>query len=185
MYFLEILLIALGLSMDSFAVSVSNGIRIKSYKFNLALKNALFFAAFQGAMPIIGYTIGLGFKNIITSFDHWIAFGLLALIGVKMIYESVKGDNNKAILNVQNNKILIMQSIATSIDALIVGTSLAFLNFPILTSSLIIGIVTLIFSFFGVVAGKKCGCVLKDKAEIIGGLILITIGIKILLEHLS
>lgn len=184
MIFLELILIALGLAMDSFAVSIANGIQLKNVRLKHALRISLHFGIFQAVMPIIGWVIGIGLKSLISYIDHWIVFGLLGLIGLHMIYEAFrKKDSNKGTF-LLDNKFLIIQSFATSIDAFIVGTSLAFLGFPIISSAIIIGIITFTLSFCGVFIGNRCGTILKNKAEIIGGIILIGIGSKILLEHL-
>lgn len=184
MYLLEIMLISIGLAMDAFAVSIANGIRSKEIKITYPLRIASSFGLFQALMPLIGWLIGTGFKSLISSVDHWIAFLLLAAIGLKMLYESFKivKEGKNSLLK---NKVLFIQSIATSIDALIVGTGLAFLDFPILTSCILIGVITFLFSFTGVYVGRKFGATLESKAEIVGGIILIGIGLKILIEHLT
>lgn len=185
MNYLSTFFIAVGLAMDAFAVSVSNGITIKKLKFSHAFKFGFFFGAFQFFMPIMGWFFASKFSEQIKAFDHWIAFILLFLIGFNMIIESFKTENNiydnENILSLKN---IIILSIATSIDALAVGISFAFFRINIYISSIIIGIVAFIFSFFGVIIGKKIGKYLNKNAERIGGIILITIGLKILLEHL-
>lgn len=197
---ISITLIAIGLSMDAFAVSVSNGIIIKDLKFGHALKVGLYFGVFQALMPLAGWLAGFQFKEYITSIDHWIAFILLAFIGGKMIREayadncevSGSGDGvcEVAISNqeeVQENPLrmgrLLVLAVATSIDALAVGISFAFLKVSILWTASIIGLITFVICVAGVYVGKKFGCLFQKKAEIIGGLILIFIGLKILLEH--
>jgi len=183
MFLIETIFIGIGLAMDAFAVSIANGIKTKKIKIKYPLKIAISFGFFQAFMPLIGWLIGTGFKSLISSVDHWVAFILLGIIGAKMIYESFKIEDEKQ-PSLLKNRVLLIQSVATSIDALIVGTSLAFLNFPIIISVIIIGIITFIFSFCGVYVGKKFGSFLKSKAEIAGGLILIGIGLKILFDHL-
>jgi len=182
---LTIVLIAFGLSMDAFAVSVTNGIMLKQVKLREPLKVGFFFGAFQAIMPLIGWLVGIKFQKYITSFDHWIAFLLLSFIGGKMLYESIKsGDKNEGEEDFSlENKTLLLLAIATSIDALVVGVSFAFLNVSIYESIFIIGIITFIICFIGVLIGKKCGALLKNNAEIIGGIVLIIIGLKILNEH--
>lgn len=177
-------LIGLGLSMDAFAVSVSNGINIKAEKFKNALEAGIFFGVFQAFMPLIGWAVGINLKSFISSFDHWVAFGLLALIGLKMIHESSKLKRIKNKTNLFGIKVLFMLAVATSLDALIIGVSFAFINVPIFTAAIIIGIITFTLSFIGVLMGNRFGAFFGKKAEIIGGLILILIGTKILLQHL-
>jgi putative Mn2+ efflux pump MntP len=184
MNFLSILLIATGLAMDAFAVSITSGITIRHLRIKHALKIALFFGFFQAIMPIIGWLSGISLRNIISGFDHWIAFGLLSIIGCKMIYESFKLKLNEEKIDSQNIYILFILSIATSIDALAVGLSLSFLKVAIILPAIIIGVVTFLLSFFGVYVGNKVGHFFERKIEMIAGLVLIGIGIKILVEHL-
>ncbi|MDD4835158.1 MAG: manganese efflux pump MntP family protein [Lutispora sp.] len=179
---LTIVIIALGLAMDAFAVSVSSGITIKDLKPRHGAKIAIYFGGFQALMPIVGWFLGIGFKNYIEKYDHWIAFVLLGFIGAKMLKESMDGDCQH-IPDPLKNKVLFMLAIATSIDAMAVGVSFAFLKTSIFSSSLIIGAITYVICFAGVYLGNKCGCVFKKKAEIAGGLILILMGFKILAEH--
>lgn len=176
-------LIGLGLSMDAFAVSVGSGINTKTEKFKNALRAGVFFGFFQAFMPLIGWFIGINLKSFISSFDHWVAFGLLVLIGLKMIHESSKLNRDKSRTNFSSIKVLFILAIATSIDALIIGVGFAFINIPILTAAIIIGIITFTLSFTGVFMGNRFGAVFGKKAEIIGGLILILIGTKILISH--
>jgi len=183
MNLLSILLIAVGLAMDAFAVSITCGLTLKKLKIKHAFAIALSFGFFQGVMPIIGWLAGVGFRNFISSIDHWIAFGLLIAIGVKMIYESFKLESS-----VKNRELswtfLLFLSIATSIDAFAVGLSFSFLKVEIITPSCIIGVVAFILSMTGVVVGKKIGHLFERKIEVFGGIILILIGVKILLTHL-
>jgi putative Mn2+ efflux pump MntP len=181
---LTILFIAFGLSMDAFAVSVTSGFTIKKLKVGHALKIAFSFGLFQAIMPIVGWAAGLGFRAFISGIDHWAAFGLLSIIGTKMIFESMKMDGDENKTDPLNIYTLLMLSVATSIDALAVGLSLSFLNIPILTPALMIGLVTFIFSYAGVYIGERFGHFFEKKIEAIGGLILIAIGIKILIEHM-
>ena len=179
--------IALGVSMDAFAVAITSGIIINKVKLKNALKIGFFFGFFQAMMPLIGWGAGIGFHRYIEKFDHWVAFALLAIIGGKMIYESLKededeGEKNKNPLQL---KVLLFLAIATSIDALAVGISFAFLEVPIASSALTIGIITFILSFLGVLIGKNSGQLLRGKAEIVGGVVLTFIGIKILFDHLN
>ncbi|MDP4188182.1 MAG: manganese efflux pump MntP family protein [Bacteroidota bacterium] len=185
MGFLSIFLIAVGLCFDSFAVSVSSGIVLNKIKFSDASKIAGSLAFFQATMPVLGWFAGYQVKDYIASFDHWIAFFLLLFLGVKMIYESLKSKDEPINFNPLDFKVLITLSIATSIDALLVGVSFAFLRINIAESAVIIGAVTFIISMVGILFGKKTGNKFGKKMEILGGLILIGIGVKILIEHLS
>lgn len=183
---LTLFLISISLSMDAFSVSITNGLCIKNIKLKDTIIIALFYGFFQFLMPLLGFFAASVFGNYIKSVDHWIAFILLFLIGIKMILEAKekkKKDckNKGTILQI---KTLIMQAIATSIDALAVGVGLGALKIPLLSSCLIIGIITFILCFFGVYIGKKAGDIFKGKAETLGGLILIGIGVKVLIEHL-
>ena len=171
--------------MDAFAVSITSGFTIKKLKIHNALKIAVSFGLFQAFMPIIGWSAGFHLKSFISSVDHWFAFGLLSIIGIKMIIESTEMKPNDKDVNPLNIYVLLILSIATSIDALAVGLSLSLLKVLIITPAIIIGIVTFLLSFIGVYIGNKFGHFFENKFEIIGGLILIGIGLKILVEHLS
>jgi putative Mn2+ efflux pump MntP len=179
-----ILVIAVGLSMDAFAVSVASGSVYKKLEIRHALLMALSFGAFQAIMPIAGWLGGLGFRRFIQDFDHWVAFALLAIIGLKMIYEAFAIKKVDKKLQSMNFLVLLTLSVATSIDALAVGITLSLLNGAIVTAVIIIGLVTFCFSYAGVQIGKNFGHFLESKIEIIGGLVLIGIGVKILIEHL-
>ena len=179
-----IIFIAFGLAMDAFAVSITSGITIKHLKINNALKIALFFGSFQAFMPLIGWLAGLSLRDFISGVDHWIAFGLLSFVGCKMIYESIKLESGEKKIKPLNAYILVMLSIATSIDALAVGVSFAFLKISIATPVIVIGAVTFLLSFLGVFIGNRFGHFFEKKIEVVGGLVLIGIGIKILIEHL-
>lgn len=170
--------------MDAFAVSITSGITIRHLRVKHALKIALFFGFFQAIMPVIGWLLGVSVRHAISGFDHWIAFGLLNIIGGKMIYESFKLQPNKEEIDPQNIYVLFLLSIATSIDALAIGLSLSFLKVAIIFPAIIIGIITFLLSFFGVHIGNKVGHFFEKKIEMIGGLVLIGIGFKILIEHL-
>ncbi|WP_394274209.1 manganese efflux pump MntP family protein [Peptoniphilus lacydonensis] len=180
----SVILIGVGLSMDAFAAAICKGLSIKKNFLEKSFIIALFFGIFQGLMPYIGYLLGSLFAEKLQSIDHWIAFVLLFIIGSNMIRESkdktCEIEDDK--LDIKN---LLMLSIATSIDALAVGISFAFLNINIGTAVFIIGITTFLISFIGVRVGRVFGVALKDKAEIVGGLILIFLGTKILVEHLG
>jgi len=178
-------LIGIGLAMDCFAVSITSGITIKNLRINNALQIALFFGSFQALMPVIGWFAGLGLRDFITGVDHWVAFGLLSLIGLKMIYESAKLESGKKEIDPLNIYVLSMLSIATSIDALAIGVSFAFLKISLVTSIIVIGTITFLLSFIGVFVGNRAGHFFENKIELAGGLILIGMGTKILIEHLA
>jgi putative Mn2+ efflux pump MntP len=177
-----ILLIAIGLAMDAFAVSMAHGMAIQNRKVATGLIMAVSFGAFQAFMPVLGWLAGLSFIELISGFDHWVAFGLLAFIGGKMIY-SARGskEEKEAKLTVP---ILLILSVATSIDALAVGLSFSLLRVSITIPVIAIGVVAFILSFAGFNFGNKLGKFFKRKVKVIGGIVLIAIGIKILLEHL-
>jgi len=185
MNYLEIILISIGLAMDCFAVSFSAG----ATQVKLTLKNALvlglFFGFFQAIMPLIGWAGGAVVVEKISHIDHWITFGILGFLGGKMIIEAIWGKEDEQKQNIMKLGTLLILSIATSIDALAVGFSFALANVNIWITILCIGIASFLFSLFGVYAGKKlCHFIKSSYAEILGGIILISIGIKILLEHL-
>ena len=182
MQYIEIIIIGIGLAMDAFAVSISSGASIKKMKLKHAFVIAAFFGGFQAIMPIIGWSGGIWFHSYIESFAHWIAFTLLLLIGLKMIHDSVKTDSEeqKEEINPQNIYLLFTLAIATSIDALAVGVTFSCLTYNIWEASAIIGIVTFIISLTGALLGKKIGHHFgESKVEVVGGLILIGIGVKI------
>ena len=189
MGFFELFFIGVGLSMDAFAVSICKGLSMRKINYAYSAVIALFFGGFQAVMPLIGWTVGKQFEKYITNFDHWIAFALLLIIGGKMAYEAIferqENNNNSEIAEKLNYKELFTLAVATSIDALAVGITFAFLKVNIWIAICIIGITTFILSFAGVLAGNKFGSIYKRKAEIAGGVVLILIGLKILLEHLG
>lgn len=177
--------IAVGLSMDALAVSVANGIMIKQLQVRHALRIAFSFGFFQAIMPLIGWAAGITFSGYIKGIDHWVAFALLVLVGCRMIWESVTSlKKDEAVRNCLHFPTLLILSIATSIDALAVGVSFAFLDITIWFPILLIGIITFVICFLGVILGNKLGSIFGNKLGIIGGLVLIGIGLKILLEHL-
>lgn len=181
---ITVLSIALGLSMDAFAVSVTSGITIKNLKIRHAAKIAFFFGFFQLIMPVAGWLAGLSLRNFISGLDHWLAFGLLGFVGGKMIWESFKmGPETENKPNPLDFAVLLMLSIATSIDALAVGLTFSFLNVSIAMPVLIIGLVTFLMSLAGVFIGERFGHIFENKIETAGGIILTGIGVKILLEH--
>lgn len=179
---IELLLISVGLAMDAFAVSVGKGITLKRVEPRHALTAGVWFGSFQGLMPLIGYYLGRSFAEYVASVDHWIAFGLLVLIGLNMIRETIWGDDEEQDSDFGVRTMLVM-AIATSIDALAVGVSMAFLNVNVWISAAVICIITLIISAVGVYLGSAFGTRLGSKAGIVGGVILIAIGIKIVVEH--
>lgn len=181
----SLIFLAIGLAMDAFAVSIALGLKVPvKDKWKTALKAGLFFGIAQGVMPLIGWILGNGFSKYIESIDHWVAFILLAIIGGKMIYEAIHPDEDEESEVDTGMKRMFILAIATSIDALAVGISFAFLNVNIINAVLIIGIITLVTSAIGVIIGKIFGDLFSGKAEIVGGVILILIGLKILVEHL-
>lgn len=193
MTIIELLLLAVGLSMDAFAVSIGNGLSMKKTSVKSALIIAASFGLFQALMPLAGYFLGSAFESFIKQWDHYIALIFLGFIGGKMIYDGIKelvcqkrGEHGAKSTPFQLSlgKLLI-QAIATSIDALIIGVSFAVLpNVNIWAAVCLIGVVTFVISFFGVFMGKKFGELLGSKAEIFGGLILVTIGVKVFIEHM-
>lgn len=183
MHFAELLLIAVGLSMDAFAVSVCKGLSVKELRPRHALLVGLYFGGFQFLMPVLGWLLGYRFEEMITSVDHWIAFVLLSLIGGNMIRESFFEDEE---LNDDFGvKTMLLLAVATSIDALAVGITFAFLSVKILPAAGLIGVTTFLLSVVGIYIGHAFGARYKAGAERVGGAILILIGLKILLEHLG
>lgn len=181
---IELFFIAVGLSMDAFAVSVCKGLAMPKCTFKKAAIVGLWFGGFQALMPAIGYILGAQFQEAIASIDHWIAFVLLALIGGNMIHEALDNDEEEADASL-DVKTMFLLAVATSIDALAIGITFAFLKVNIIPAVCFIGIVTFIISFAGVKIGNVFGARYKNKAEIVGGIILILLGLKILLEHLG
>ena len=182
---LTIILIALALAMDAFAVSIVSGIIINQVKVCHAIKIAVWFGIFQALMPLIGLFGGTNLKALISDFDHWIVFGLLLFIGAKMIYESFQPDSVEERSNPLDLKVLFTLSIATSLDAFAVGISFALLGIPIFTPIIVIGAVTFIMSFTGVWIGENGKRIFGKKVEVVAGLILIFIGVRVLISHLS
>lgn len=185
MDFITILGIGVALSMDAFSVSICKGLATKKFSFRTAVICGIWFGGFQALMPVIGYFLGAQFEHLIVAIDHWIAFGLLFLIGANMIREALSGDESEKPDSTTGFKTMFLLAVATSIDALAVGVSFAFLQVNILIPILIIGVTTFIFSFGGVAIGNFFGSRYSKPAEITGGVILILLGTKILLEHLN
>lgn len=186
MGYLELFLIAVGLSMDAFAVALCKGLSMRKLSLKGGAVIALFFGVFQAIMPFFGWILGRQFEAYITAVDHWIAFVLLAFIGGKMLYEAIceKDDEEDAEFRLDIKELLVL-AVATSIDALAVGITFAFLQVSILPSVSLIGVTTFLLSLLGVVIGNRFGIRFKKKAEILGGVVLCLIGLKILLEHLG
>lgn len=183
--FITVLLTGIGLAMDAFAVSICKGLKMQKLNYKQMSLIALFFGGFQAIMPFIGWALGKSFESYIKSVDHWVAFALLLFIGGKMAYESFKDDGDDCGCCNFDIKELFILSVATSIDALAVGIAFALKDINIYIAILVIGIVTFILSAVGVFIGHKFGAVYKSKAELAGGIILILIGVKILLEDLG
>ena len=179
----ELFLIAVGLSMDAFAVAVCKGLAMKKCTWTKAGIVGLYFGVFQAGMPLIGYVLGVQFKDFITSIDHWIAFILLGIIGFNMVKESLEQDTESCDASVDVRTMLLL-AIATSIDALAVGVTFAFLEVRIFPAIAFIGCTTFFISVIGVKVGTAFGARYKSRAERTGGIILILIGFKILMEHL-
>ena len=188
-YLVEFLLLGVGLAMDAFAVSICKGLAMRKVNKKQAVIIALFFGGFQAIMPVIGWLLCKGFQTYIEAFDHWIAFALLAFIGVKMIIETLWEKEDDVVIEEMDPpldmKEMLMLAIATSIDALAVGISLAALDRPIVESAAIIGVVTFVISIIGVYIGNFFGNRYKKRAELTGGIILVLIGVKILCEHMG
>lgn len=181
---LYILLIAVSLALDAFAVSASTGISMPGFRLRHALTMGAWFGAFQFAMPVLGWLLGTGVSGYIQAIDHFIAFGLLAFIGGRMVYSSLSGGEEEQGVRELTVSRLCLLAIATSIDALAVGVSMAFMEVDILLSALVIGLVAFVLSAAGGMLGRRLGGFFQKRAELIGGLVLIAIGVKILVEHL-
>ena len=179
---LEIILIAIGLAMDAFAVSICKGLSMKKIIIKNALITGLYFGLFQALMPLLGYFLGSQFASLIKEVDHWIAFVLLSILGVKMILDSREEEKLDSSFSFKTMSVL---AIATSIDALAIGITLSFLKVSIVKAIIIIGFITFVICIVGVFIGNLVGSKFKSKAEILGGVILILMGLKILLEHLG
>lgn len=181
----ELLLLAVALGMDAFTAAVSEGIRMRTLQPSHALKVALLFGLFQALMPALGYLAGISVDEYIENVDHWVALGLLSFIGIRMIRESARiTDDCGPPPGVSNTRTLLVLALATSIDALAAGISLAIQHANILPCAVVIGGITAVMCFIGVMIGHRVGCMFQRRAELIGGIVLILIGFKILLEHL-
>jgi putative Mn2+ efflux pump MntP len=186
MSFWALFLIALGVSADAFAVALSKGLHMRRFNLRNALVIALVFGAFQAVMPLVGWLLGSQFAAYIRDFDHWIAFGLLLLVGGKMLWEAFSSheDTEKDYERINPRELLVL-ALATSIDALAVGVTLAFVDVSIVGAISLIGATTLVLAFLGVVVGRRVGARFGKPAEIAGGVILILIGTRILFDHLG
>ena len=185
MKILDIILIAIGLAMDCFVVSIACGMAMKKIRFWPVFRIAFFFGFFQAIMPLIGWLIGSRFRVYVENFDHWIAFIILVFLGIRMIHENFKKHHpDKKRLNPYKLSVVLTLALATSVDALAVGFTFAFLRLNLWLSILIIGITSLLISIFGIFFGHKYFCRFNVPAELLGGIVLIGIGTKILLEHL-
>ncbi len=186
----ELFMIGVGLSMDAFAVAICKGLGMSRINWRHTAVIALFFGGFQALMPLVGWALGTQFADLITPVDHWIAFALLAIIGGKMLYEALRGDDDEAAdASAEGERLdvkeLVMLAVATSIDALAVGITFAFLGVNIVEACVLIGVTTFVLSFIGVAVGNQFGARFEKPATIVGGIVLILIGAKILLEHLG
>ena len=179
-----IIIIAVGLAMDAFAVSIVSGAAYKQLKIKHAFRLAVFFGGFQALMPLIGSLAGLSIKQYIANYDHWVAFAFLSAVGCRMVYESSKIKPDDKNFDPSNIFTLLILSIATSIDALTVGITLPLLALSLIKAVIIIGLITFLLSYIGVSVGRKFGHFFESKIEALGGLVLIALGAKILLEHL-
>ena len=180
----ELILVAISLAMDAFAVSLGKGFTVSNVTLRHSIIAGVWFGGFQALMPIIGYFLGYSFSGVVSSIDHWIAFALLALIGANMIRDTLWGDKEQQDGDFAPRKMFLM-AVATSIDALAVGITIVFLNVNIWIAALVIGVITFVISAAGVMLGSRFGDYLGSKAGLLGGVILIVLGVKILLEHLG
>lgn len=184
MSFPELLILAVGLAMDAFAVAVCKGLSLRTLKLQQALLVGVWFGLFQALMPALGWLLGSAFSGLVQSVDHWVAFVLLSIIGGNMIREGLQGGDENCDPSLSFG-VMFLLAVATSIDALAVGITFAFLNVSILLAVALIGVVTFTISAVGVKMGNLFGARYKSKAEFFGGAVLILIGLKILLEHLG
>lgn len=185
MSFLSILIIAIGLGMDAFSVAIGVGASVRAVSFVSVFRLSFYFGLFQFLMPVAGWFAGVSVANVIAGYDHWIAFALLAVVGGKMIAESFNREEKVRTTDPTRGLIVIILSVATSIDALAVGFSFALLKTPVLYPSVIIGIVTFAMTMCGMLFGEKLGKMVGRRVEMLGGFILIGIGVKILMEHMA
>ena len=180
---ISIFLIAVSLALDAFAVSVSSGISVPGFGGRQAVKLGLWFGGFQFAMPLVGWALGTGISTYVAAVDHYVAFGLLAFIGGNMVWNSLKGEEETAPPDLSPRRLCLL-AVATSIDALAVGVSMAFMQVNILLSAVIIGVVAFALSVVGGLAGRRLGGLFQRRAELVGGLVLVGIGVKMLIQGL-
>ncbi len=181
----ELLLLAVALGMDAFTAAISEGIRMRTLQPSHAFKVALLFGLFQAIMPAFGYLLGISVDEYIENVDHWVALGLLSFIGIRMMRESTRiTDDCAPPPGISNTRTLLVLALATSVDALAAGVSLAIQHAAIFTCAVTIGGITAAMCFIGVMIGHRVGCMFQRRAEFLGGIMLILIGVKILLEHL-
>ena len=185
MSFLSILIIAIGLGMDAFSVAIGVGASVRAISFMSVFRLSFYFGLFQFLMPVAGWFAGVSVANVIAGYDHWIAFALLVAVGGKMIAESFNREEKVRTTDPTRGLTVIILSVATSIDALAVGFSFALLKTPVLYPSVIIGIVAFVMTMCGMLFGEKLGKMVGKRVEMLGGLILIGIGVKILMEHMA
>ena len=185
MSFVELLIIAVGLAMDAFAVSVCKGLSVRKVKTSQVLSAGIWFGGFQALMPIVGWLLGVSFASAVESFDHWVAFALLGIIGGNMVRESFSKEEECDHDTDFSPRAMFPMAVATSIDAMAVGISFAFLGVKVWSATAVIGAITFGLSAVGVGLGSKLGCHFKNRAELVGGVILILMGIKILVEHMT
>lgn len=183
MSILTLLGIAVGLAMDAFAVAIAAGLTLQKVTMRQSLRLAMHFGIFQAVMPVIGYFAGKSFAGGFNAYDHWVAFGLLVVLGGKMLYEAFTKDETQEKTDPTKGWRLVTLSVATSLDALAVGVTMALMQITIFTPAVIIGIVAFIFTILGIRGGSKLGEKWEHRAELIGGLVLIIIGVKILIDH--
>lgn len=183
---IELFILAVGLSMDAFAVSICKGLSVKKLQLKHCLICGIYFGGFQALMPFLGWLLGIQFQSLITSIDHWIAFILLGIIGANMIKEALSKDEDEEECPIAafDFKTMLPMAIATSIDALAIGVTFAFLDVDIAPAVSFIGVITFVCSAIGVKIGNVFGTKFKSKAELLGGIVLVAIGLKILIEHL-
>ncbi|MBP3426418.1 MAG: manganese efflux pump [Rikenellaceae bacterium] len=185
MSFVELLIIAVGLAMDAFAVSVCKGLSVRRVRVSQALTAGVWFGGFQALMPVAGWLLGVSFAEAVESVDHWVAFVLLGVIGGNMIREAVSAQEECEHDSDFSPRAMLPMAVATSIDAMAVGVSFAFLRVSMWQAATIIGVVTFALSAVGVALGSRLGCRFKQRAELVGGVILVLMGVKILVEHLT
>ncbi|WP_115718563.1 manganese efflux pump MntP [Gallaecimonas mangrovi] len=188
MSFISLLLIAFAMSTDAFAVAVARGAALKKPHFSRALKTGLLFGSVEGLSPLIGWAIGIGAATFVLQWDHWVTFGLLLLLGLKMIHEGLQAPDEEetpAASDRRSKIMMVLTAVATSIDAMAIGLSFAFIKVSIIEAALMIGCATFVMVTIGIMLGQRLGALIGKRAELLGGLVLIIVGSVILYEHLS